>query len=145
MEGGGAVTVQKGSVSFGQTRPRSRGEPSSPAGLCLPSAPGADQQSGGSAGSCSVCSAAARGGAAGPGSRIENHRCGLVGRERRGRGAAALDSSFVASQRRCQRMPCLRVGSAVASSSRSEQCRAQRWPLLAVPGATSDVFARVFL
>ena len=34
-------------------------------------------QSGGSAGSCSVCSAAARGGAAGPGSRIENHRCRL--------------------------------------------------------------------
>ena len=72
--GEGAVTVQKGSVSFGQKRPRSRGEPNSPAGLCLPSAPGADQQSGGSAGSCSVCSAAARGGAAGPGPRIENHR-----------------------------------------------------------------------
>ena len=51
--------------------------PSSPAGLCLPPAPGVDQQLGGSAASCSVCSAETRGGAAGPGSQIGNHRCRL--------------------------------------------------------------------
>ena len=94
---GAAVTVQKGSVSFGQKRPRSRGEPSPLAGLCLPSAPGADQQPGGSAGSCSVCSAAARGGAAGPGSRIDNHRCrlGWEGAAKSGgRGAGFLFRRF---------------------------------------------------
>ena len=61
-------------VYFGKKRPRSRGEPSPLAGRCLPSAPGAGQQPGVSAGSCSVCSSAARGSAAGPGSRIGNHR-----------------------------------------------------------------------
>ena len=94
---GAAVTVQKGSVSFGQKRPRSRGEPSPLAGLCLPSAPGADQQLGGSEGSCSVCSAAARGGAAVPGSRIDNHRCrlGWEGAAKSGgRGAGFLFRRF---------------------------------------------------
>ena len=73
--GEGPVTVHKNALHSGKSVHVRKVSPVP--GRPLGDDDGVDQRTGGPAGSCSVCSAAARGDAAGPGSRCGNHRCRL--------------------------------------------------------------------
>ena len=102
MEEGGAVTVQKESVSFGQKRPRSRGEPSSrPASVRLPRLAQISIQVGQQPVRVQWCAQMQLVAALpAPVHASRTIGVGWVGRERRGRGASTFDSFFVASQGR---------------------------------------------
>ena len=74
--GEGPVTAHKKAFRSGKGA-HVRGVSPVPGRLLRGVSAGVSQRSGRSAGSCPVCSSAARGDAAGPGSRVGNHRCRL--------------------------------------------------------------------